>query len=160
MECDSFQEGFDDKWFKCLLERRGEVRIEVVENDMDLFCELVSGKFRNTLDRLRKIPFGSSVSHDDISVPAFWFNSKKDINGAVSLVFVIAFPDLLRSRDDRWSGVVEKLFALFIKTDDGFIEIVWFGVELDEMLHPINELLIDGRDTPHFFPATAGCRAR
>jgi hypothetical protein len=33
--------------------------------------------------------------------------------------------------------------------------VVWFGIQLHYVLHSFNELLVNGRNTPHFFPATA-----
>jgi len=140
---EGFQEGFL------------EVRVQVIEHEMNRCRMPVSVEFDDACDFLCKIRVLSLVRDRNFPISSFRLHRPKDVSCAAAFVCVITpswCPFL--GVFDR-SRVFEKRLGLLIETADGFERMVRFGIQVEYLLHSPDEFRRQGGNAPHFFPATA-----
>jgi len=82
-------------------------------------------------------------------------DNTEDIRCTSTNVLVVSASNSSWTHRDALTGSVAKRDGPFVEANDRFPRIVRPGVEPQHIFHPGNELIIDCRDAPHFFPATA-----
>ena len=140
---------------ECFEKRFFKMRIEIVENNMNFFRFSVYREIDDSLDFVRKVLFCPPFRYRRFPMSALRLHGDENISRSVPFVFIIASSRFLRLRVFCRSRFFEKLFALFIETENGLFRIVRFCVECENVFHSFDIFRRKIRDTPHFFPTTA-----
>src|ERR1700674_192585 len=90
--------------------------------------------------------------------PALGLGDAEDVRRPMAHVLVVAAGDPARDHGDSRPGRVEELDRALIQRHHGLPIIQRFRQDLEDVLHPCHVLLVQLRNAPHFFPATASAR--
>ena len=69
--------------------------------------------------------------------------------GSIAAILVVDPPGVTALGRDGDAGLVEELVRFFVEANDRSQRVVLLGVEVEYILHPLDELSVDGRDAPH-----------
>jgi hypothetical protein len=89
------------------------------------------------------------------STPGLWLDDAKRVCGAQPSILVISPGHHAGSSGASLALRAVQDERLLVETDNWLPRIKSAGVHAKDVFHPIDELLIDSWDAPHFFPATA-----
>jgi hypothetical protein len=117
------------------------VRIEVVEHHPDAvrIRVVLIGEFDHSLDPLAGSPFFGDLDVDPASQR---FGSKMEVLLAVPFVVSIDTCDRSRFCQERVAFVAAKRLAGFVKADDWPLLVIWFVIDIEDVLHVVDELTI------------------
>lgn len=129
------------------------VRVEVVHHQMDglggrvLHCQVA--------DEPREFEGGSIPGGRGKVAARFWFYREEYVGRATTLVFVIS-SGLAPWYGRRWRpDIGMQGHRLLVQAYYRFLRIIGAFVNLQDVLHLVDVLVIEVGDAPHFFPATA-----
>jgi hypothetical protein len=129
------------------------VSVEIVDDDVNASGSPISS--RDLAKRFRKgqaLPILTGIGQPPARQR---FNDGEDVRGATPNVFVINPANFTGAHwHARPRGIVKDDRAL-IEANNRLLLVVRTRVEREHLLHPVDELLVDRRNAPHFFPATA-----
>ena len=131
------------------------MNIEVVHHEMN--CRGLAVSTCQKLKCIGEIRGRPPLRHAHIVTATARFGHHEDIRGAAAAIFRISQQHTVASTADG-PNVSSQLNHFFVKTDDGLACIVRSLVDFHDVQEPRAIVLIDGRDAPHFFPATASSR--
>ena len=98
------------------------------------------------LTRVREAPAGERLEDTE------------DVRSASSHVLVVSTGRMSRSNSSARPGRVVQNDGTFVEHNDRLISSERPGVQPQHVLHAPDERLVDSRNAPHFFPATASSR--
>src|SRR6266567_4441935 len=137
-------------------ERFLAVGVQVVHHEVDGLGGGVGGSdLLHRVGEARSLAVAGGVRQ---VAPALGLDDAEDVRRPVAHVLVIAAGDAARDHGDSRPGRVEELDRSLVQRHDGLPLIQWFRQDLEDVFHPCHVLLVQLRNAPHFFPATASAR--
>src|SRR5271169_587045 len=131
-------------------EARSEVRVEIVEDQMDAPCRPVDG-IEQVLNEGHKVRLASMVR--DLSNPPAAARLHRDEHVACSRpnVFVVPAQRCPRHHRQARTALVQQLLALLVHTDHRFVRTPGSGIQIQQLVHPLSILLGQYTHAPHQF---------
>ena len=124
------------------------MRVELIDHHPDAvgIRVVVIGKFDHPVDELDGSP---PLGNFDVYPASQWFRSEMNPLFTVAFVSVVDPCDRSRSRRERVALVATECFAGFVEADDWTVLVVWFVVEVENVLHVVDEVgIVLGWDRP------------
>src|SRR6267154_1887620 len=90
--------------------------------------------------------------------PGLWLNDTKYVRRAAPFVLIVLLGWAARLGRDRRAHIGVQRYRLFVQANDRLGAIVGLFIDGQHVLHLPDVLLVQFRDAPHFFPATASGR--
>jgi hypothetical protein len=141
---------------KAVDERLGAMGVEVVHQQVNgLGRRMGLGDPLERLGKLRCLAIRRGVS---VMATALGLYDAEDVRGAAALVFIVAACDLARRHRLTGSHRIKQLHRPFVQGDHWRSWIGRLAQNVQHLLHPLDVFLVQLRDAPHFFPATALAR--
>ena len=101
------------------------------------------------LDSLGPVDAGPAVADHDLAPASEWFADHEQVDDALSDVLVVFFGGDAGSHRLRRGDIREQLAAGFVQADLRTLRVVRPGVDVEHVLHPMDELGVRfRRDTP------------
>ena len=120
---------------ECFDERCLEVRIEIIENDMNLARVPISGEFDEAFDFVCEIGLCSPFRYSHFPMPAFGLHGHKDIPCAVAFILIVPLFNLPFFGWSHGTCVFQELFGFFIKAQDRLSGIMRFCIQIKNLFH-------------------------
>jgi hypothetical protein len=117
------------------------VRVEVVEHnpDPDFIRVVLIGEFHHAINPISCL---SLLRNRDIDPPSQRLSSEMGILLAVAFVVGVETSGRFRSVQKRVAFVAGECHASLVKTDDWTVLIVWFAMDVKNVLHGVGELAL------------------
>ena len=120
--------------------------IEIVHNQsypVDVFIPLCK-----LLDEAGKVIARAPLGDFGEVATRLWLDRAKHIARALAFVFVVHFPALPWRHSRRWADVIEELNRLLIQADQWTLLIDLTGVNIKNVFHALDKLLVDPGHAP------------
>lgn len=158
VNCEATPQSLSFSFSKGFYQRLQTMSIEIVHYQMNCFCVGVGLDYFS--NEQSKVSSRSSASHSCEMPSAFRLYGTEDVRGAVSSILTVSATKLPRGVRQDWENFPQKLLALFVHAYNRFERIIWTFIGLQYVLHSSTKRVVDLRNAPHFFPATASSRLR
>jgi len=132
-----------------------EVRVEMVEDEMETFRMAVARQTDQTFNLTGNVGVRAAVGHGHHTKAPFRFNGKADLPDTMPCVFVVRSSRFARLRWRPTARVFQERRRCFINAEPRFFRSIEMCLQAEQILHAGHEFRRYGRNAPHFFPARA-----